>query len=111
MYRNKLDCLPNKFTPTHSLLLAGKAGAHQSGALTGLHSNGEHQAFPTNIRLGWEWMEVTNTLTYCDGTTIMVVKSTGHSVKGVSEKSHQHPSLLRYSNAYGHNMFYMLKYL
>ncbi len=56
---NKLEC----FTAIHvhlSLILGGKVGAWHSG----LHSNGRLLALPTNIRLGWKWMEEANTLAY-----------------------------------------------
>ena len=32
----------------------------------GFHSNGRLQALPANIRLGWKWIVVENTLAYCN---------------------------------------------
>ncbi len=43
--------------------------------LTELHFNGRLLAQPSYIRLVWKWMEVANTLAYCDMITIMDVKS------------------------------------
>ncbi len=40
-----------------------------------LHSNGRLLALPSNIRLGWKCMEVTNTRAYYDTATITAVKS------------------------------------
>ncbi len=37
------------------------------------HSCGS--ALPANIRLEWKWMEVANTLAYCDTATIQSIKS------------------------------------
>jgi len=45
----------------HRLIVAGKDGAYQSGALTELDSNGRLIPLPTNIRLQWKWMTVANT--------------------------------------------------
>ncbi len=56
-----------------SLILAGKAGAYQSGAFTGLHYNGRLLALPANIRLGWKLLVVANNLAYCDTANIKAV--------------------------------------
>jgi hypothetical protein len=42
--------------------------------LIGPHSNGRLLALPTNIRLGFKWMAVANTLAYYDAATIIAVK-------------------------------------
>jgi hypothetical protein len=54
-------------------------GAYQRGSLWGLHSNGRLLTLYTNIKIGWKWKEVTNTLDYQDTATITAVKfySTG----------------------------------
>jgi hypothetical protein len=39
-----------------------------------LHSKGGLPALPTNIRQGWKWTSVANTLAYHDAATIMVAK-------------------------------------
>ncbi len=58
-----------------SLIFSGTAGAYHSGSFTGLHPNGRLQTLPTNIKLGWRWVEVANTLAYYDTAAIMAVKS------------------------------------
>jgi len=42
----------------HRLIVAGKDGAYQSGALTEFDCNGRLVALPTNIRLRWKWVAV-----------------------------------------------------
>jgi hypothetical protein len=37
--------------------------------------SGSLLVLPTNIRLGWKSMQVTNTLAYCDTAIIIAVKS------------------------------------
>ncbi len=53
------------------LIFVSKAGAYQSGA----PSNGRLLAMPTNLRLGWERLGVTNALAYYSSATITAVKS------------------------------------
>ncbi len=60
-YRNNLERLPSAFT--------------SSLVLTRLHSNGRLLALFANIRLGWKWMEVSNTLANNNTATITAVKS------------------------------------
>jgi hypothetical protein len=52
------------------LIFAGKAGAYQSR-----EPYKTPLGLPVNIRLGWKWMAVTNTLAYYDTATIMSLKS------------------------------------
>jgi hypothetical protein len=40
----------------------------------GLHTNGRLLALSTNIRLGWKWIAVANTLAYCFTATITAIK-------------------------------------
>ncbi len=39
------------------------------------YKDGRLQAAPTNTGLNWKWIELKNTLGYCDMETIMTVKS------------------------------------
>ncbi len=40
-----------------------------------LNRNGKLLALPANIRQEWKWMEVANTVAYCDTVTITTVIS------------------------------------
>ncbi len=75
-----------------SLIFPGKAEAYQSWAPTGLRFNGSLLALPTNIRLGWKWMEVANTLAFYDEATITAIKQglySQHSIFSVTYKGVQ----------------------
>ncbi len=54
-----------------SLIFKGKAGAYQSGAP---HVTPIYLALPANIRIGWKWMTVANTLAYYDTTKLTADK-------------------------------------
>ncbi len=60
----------NNFHP--SLILADTAGSVDTQKF---HSDGRPQALPANIRLGWKWLTVKNTLPSYDTKLIMAVKN------------------------------------
>ncbi len=57
------------------LVFASIAVAYHSGALTGLNPNGWLPVLLPNIRLGWKWLTLVNTLAYYNTTRIAAVKS------------------------------------
>ncbi len=71
-----------------SLIFVGKAGAYQSGAIMGLHSNGRLLTLPTNIKLGWKRMAGAKTLAYYDVAKITDVKSFDEHAPGVVSLLH-----------------------
>ncbi len=58
-----------------SLIFAGKTGAYQSEAPYAIPSICRLPAMTLNIRLGWKWLTVANTLAFYDTAIITSVKS------------------------------------
>jgi len=71
---NKFWSLPLPFTSTLVYLLLARQVPTRVERLTGLNFISKFLSLPTNIRPGWRWMEVANTLACYDTTTITAVK-------------------------------------
>ncbi len=72
LYLNKLECFATVSYFHPRLIIAGTAGAYHNGAP--YSTLGWLVALPKNVRLGWKWMEVANTLAYYNMATITTVK-------------------------------------
>ncbi len=71
LYRDKLDCnfYTLSFVAKARSLPLKRRGVKRS---KGLHYS--RPALPANIRLGWKWLTVTDTLAYYDTETITAIK-------------------------------------
>jgi hypothetical protein len=74
--------------PFHSIqYLQARQEPTQKKPQTGLHCKGRLIFLPVNIRLGWKWQTVKNTLAYYDVESITTVESFLVLAKG--EKEHR----------------------
>ncbi len=68
-------CLPLPITSTLVYYLEARLDHAGVEPHTGVCTNSRLLVLPTNIRPGWKWPEVTNTLAYYNTATITAVKS------------------------------------